>query len=121
MIKFDPATTFDFKPADYVPFKDRELCEKLRVDFAEVKNAITGFYEEQLRQLNAISIDSKIEDIPEVIANDEPEVEPVVESMYNEETGEKMDDISSFSTEESEPAEINFDIGMIDVWFEKSR
>jgi 6-phosphogluconolactonase/glucosamine-6-phosphate isomerase/deaminase len=30
MIKFDPATTFDFKPADYVPFKDRELCEKLR-------------------------------------------------------------------------------------------
>ena len=27
---FEPATTFAFKPADYVPFKDRELCEKLR-------------------------------------------------------------------------------------------
>ncbi len=27
---FEPATTFNFKPADYVPFKDRELCEKLR-------------------------------------------------------------------------------------------
>ncbi len=27
---FDPATTFNFKPADFVPFKDRELCEKLR-------------------------------------------------------------------------------------------
>ena len=27
---FEPATSFDFKPADYVPFKDRELCEKLR-------------------------------------------------------------------------------------------
>ena len=27
---FDPATTFDFKPASFVPFKDRELCEKLR-------------------------------------------------------------------------------------------
>ena len=26
---FDPATTFNFKPADFVPFKDRELCEKL--------------------------------------------------------------------------------------------
>lgn len=27
---FEPATTFAFKPADYVPFKDRELCEKVR-------------------------------------------------------------------------------------------
>ncbi len=27
---FDPATDFAFKPGDYVPFKDRELCEKLR-------------------------------------------------------------------------------------------
>ena len=27
---FDPATKFAFKPASFVPFKDRELCEKLR-------------------------------------------------------------------------------------------
>ena len=27
---FDPATDFNFTPASYVPFKDRELCEKLR-------------------------------------------------------------------------------------------
>ena len=27
---FDPATEFKFTPADFVPFKDRELCEKLR-------------------------------------------------------------------------------------------
>lgn len=27
---FDPATDFNFQPASYVPFKDRELCEKLR-------------------------------------------------------------------------------------------
>ena len=27
---FEPATDFNFKPASYVPFKDRELCEKLR-------------------------------------------------------------------------------------------
>jgi 6-phosphogluconolactonase/glucosamine-6-phosphate isomerase/deaminase len=27
---FDPATDFNFIPADFVPFKDRELCEKLR-------------------------------------------------------------------------------------------
>ena len=27
---FEPASTFNFTPADYVPFKDRELCEKLR-------------------------------------------------------------------------------------------
>lgn len=29
-MKFEPATTFNFKPADFVPFKDREICEKLR-------------------------------------------------------------------------------------------
>ena len=27
---FDPATDFAFKPADFVPFKDREVCERLR-------------------------------------------------------------------------------------------
>ncbi len=27
---FEPASTFAFKPAEFVPFKDRELCEKLR-------------------------------------------------------------------------------------------
>ena len=27
---FEPATDFDFVPASYVPFKDRELCERLR-------------------------------------------------------------------------------------------
>jgi len=27
---FDPSTTFKFTPADFVPFKDREICEKLR-------------------------------------------------------------------------------------------
>ncbi|MBO7344374.1 MAG: hypothetical protein J6U92_00350 [Clostridia bacterium] len=27
---FEPASTFNFIPGDYVPFKDRELCEKLR-------------------------------------------------------------------------------------------
>ena len=26
---FEPASTFNFVPGDYVPFKDRELCEKL--------------------------------------------------------------------------------------------
>lgn len=29
-IIFDPPTKFDFKCGDYVPFKDREVCEKLR-------------------------------------------------------------------------------------------
>lgn len=29
-IILDPATKFDFKCADYVPFKDREVCERLR-------------------------------------------------------------------------------------------
>ena len=29
-IIFDPPTSFDFKCADYVPFKDREVCERLR-------------------------------------------------------------------------------------------
>lgn len=27
---FEPATTFNFTPASFVPFKDRELCERLR-------------------------------------------------------------------------------------------
>lgn len=95
---------------------EHELCEKLRVDFTEVKNAITGFYEEQLRQLSAISIDSKVEDIPEEISSvsesvAEPEIEPTIELETEEEVAE-VEDISSFSAEEteSEPAEINFDI-----------
>lgn len=29
-IIFDPPTKFDFKCAEYVPFKDREVCERLR-------------------------------------------------------------------------------------------
>lgn len=29
-IIFDPPTDFNFKPGDYVPFKDREVCERLR-------------------------------------------------------------------------------------------
>ncbi len=29
-IIFDPPTSFDFIPGDYVPFKDREVCERLR-------------------------------------------------------------------------------------------
>ncbi len=29
-IVFDPPTDFAFKPGDYVPFKDRQLCERLR-------------------------------------------------------------------------------------------
>ena len=29
-IIFDPPTKFDFKCGDYVPFKDREVCERLR-------------------------------------------------------------------------------------------
>lgn len=29
-IIFDPATDFAFKPGDYVPFKDRDVCERLR-------------------------------------------------------------------------------------------
>ena len=33
---FDPATDFNFTPASFVPFKDRELCEKLSSEFAEV-------------------------------------------------------------------------------------
>ena len=28
--KLDPATDFAFIPGDYVPFKDRELCERVR-------------------------------------------------------------------------------------------
>ncbi|NLA83736.1 MAG: hypothetical protein GX854_04215 [Clostridiales bacterium] len=29
-IKVDPPTDFDFIPADFVPFKDREVCERVR-------------------------------------------------------------------------------------------
>ena len=30
MIKVDPATKFDFQPADFVPYKDKEVCERVR-------------------------------------------------------------------------------------------
>ena len=26
----DPATVFDFLPAEFVPFRDREVCERVR-------------------------------------------------------------------------------------------
>ena len=29
-IKIDPATKFDFQPADFVPFKDKAVCERVR-------------------------------------------------------------------------------------------
>ena len=29
-IKFEPSTDLKFVPGDYVPFKDREICERLR-------------------------------------------------------------------------------------------
>ena len=29
-IIFDPPTDFAFTPGDYVPFRDREVCERLR-------------------------------------------------------------------------------------------
>ena len=29
-IKIDPATQFDFRPADFVPFKDKAVCERVR-------------------------------------------------------------------------------------------
>ncbi len=95
---------------------EHELCEKLRVDFTEVKNAITGFYEEQLRQLSAISIDSKVEDIPEEISSSsEPIIEPEVEVEVENQEVEETEDISSFSEEDNEVAEINFDISTNDI------
>ena len=30
-IIFDPSTPFSFKSGDYVPFKDREVCERVRL------------------------------------------------------------------------------------------
>ncbi len=86
---------------------EHELCEKLRTDFTEVKNAITGFYEEQLRQLNAISFDSKIDDIPEDIVSTSAPVEELEEEVN--------DEISSFSEQGVESAEINFDITSSDI------
>lgn len=100
---------------------EHELCEKLRVDFTEVKNAITGFYEEQLRQLNALSIDNNVADIPEEISSySEPVEEPLEEialepEAEQEEIIEEVEDISSFSEESAEPAEINFDISTNDI------
>ena len=29
-IVFDPATKFNFNPADFVPFKDKEVCDRVR-------------------------------------------------------------------------------------------
>lgn len=36
---------------------ERELCDKLRTEFSQVKNVIVGFYEDQLNQLSKISVD----------------------------------------------------------------
>lgn len=98
---------------------EHELCEKLRNDFSDVKSAIVGFYEEQLRQLNAMNFDvNKIDDIPEEISSasvEIPEVEIAIDSEEPEkseesEEPEEYGDISSFSKEAASTQEINFDI-----------
>ena len=38
---FDPATDFAFKPASFVPFKDREICERFEnTDITMRKNGV---------------------------------------------------------------------------------
>ena len=43
-IKVDPPTDFDFIPADFVPFKDREVCERVRkISGKDLENTRIGF------------------------------------------------------------------------------
>lgn len=71
---------------------ERELCDKLRTEFTQVKNVIVGFYEDQLSQLNEMSVDSveKTDVAEHITATAEPE------------KAEETKDVSSKSDAETE-------------------
>lgn len=71
---------------------ERELCDKLRTEFTQVKNVIVGFYEDQLAQLNEMNVDN----VEKTDVNGHIDTSEVAENAQEETT-----DISS-STENKE-------------------
>ncbi len=65
---------------------EQEMCEKLRIEFSQVRNVIVGFYEEQLQELRKIDLDSVRVVAPES-AQTEPKVEDIELNLSSAEQG----------------------------------
>ena len=92
---------------------EQEMCEKLRLEFSQVRNVIVGFYEEQLEELRGIDLESfSSTEIPaeadvehvELDLFAENEAEPEIEVQPQEEIKVESE------TEEAEQVEIEPEI-----------
>lgn len=79
---------------------EQEMCEKLRLEFSQVRNVIVGFYEEQLEELRGIDLDSVAKE-PVIIDEEPHDVELNLDSSEEETEAEPVD-ISSVSSELAE-------------------
>ena len=95
---------------------EQAMCEKLRLEFSQVRNVIVGFYEEQLEELKNIDLESVA---AEVTINEEvKDVELELDVASTEEAEvEETEDISFGSEEEfsetegeEDQTEIQFDL-----------
>ncbi len=92
---------------------EQEMCEKLRLEFSQVRNVIVGFYEEQLEELRGLDLENVdvAEPVEAVVENVELDfASPEAEETEDEEPAEETQDISSVSEEETENSEIQFDL-----------
>ncbi len=85
---------------------EQEMCEKLRLEFSQVRNVIVGFYEEQLEELRSIDLENVAASEPVAEAPQDVELDLSQSEEYQEESAE---DISSVSNDEPEE-EIQFDL-----------
>lgn len=93
---------------------EQAMCEKLRLEFSQVRNVIVGFYEEQLNELRGIDLESVAAEV--TIDEEVKDVELEFDTSKAEET-EVTEEISSVSeesveeaNEEKEDTEIQFDL-----------
>ena len=92
---------------------EQAMCEKLRLEFSQVRNVIVGFYEEQLNELRGIDLESVAADV--AIDEEVKEVELEFDAPKAEGT-EEIEEVSSVSEEveetngEKEEPEIQFDL-----------
>ncbi len=96
---------------------EQEMCEKLRLEFSQVRNVIVGFYEEQLQELRGLDIEStateidiqeNVEDVEFEFNASEESPETEVEEIPSEAIEETTE--VEESAEAEVPAEIQFNL-----------
>jgi len=79
---------------------EQAMCEKLRLEFSQVRNVIVGFYEEQLQELRGIDLESVATEI--TVEEPADEVEFAFNSEEAEEPVEAVDEAAEEIEEEAE-------------------